>query len=174
MLCNYGGSGMDFHSNIYAHFDYYVSGCIPSLQDQLQLQLRLEVCCCIRHIPFAHWIRDNSSGPHQSDDDKQSRKRLKTILWISNVMFAVENITLISLFYNYSKFVVTWDAFPLTVYVCLSSIVGATIRLIHFQSLLKYQVRSETNATNDQLAFGLDSGLEVLNFFEMASAAAGL
>lgn len=89
-------------------------------------------------------------------------------------MFVVENITLISLFYNYSKFVVTWDALPLTVYVCLSSIVGATIRLIHFHSLLKDQVRSETNATNDQLAFGLDSGLEVLNFFEMASAAAGL
>ena len=88
--------------------------------------------------------------------------------WLSHVMFMMENIALILLFYNFSKFSSNWYAFPVTVYVCTSSILGSSIRLVHFRFLFKGQVAPEANVTNEELeAVGLAIQQELMNAFAL-------
>jgi len=58
-------------------------------------------------------------------------------------MFVLENFAMILLFFYLSTFSNTWYAFPVTVYVCTASILGSSIRLIHFRFLLKGPVAPE-------------------------------
>ena len=122
----------------------------------------------------AQWIRDDLSAPHESDDHGGRKKQLKRIQWLSNVMFVVENIVMILLCYNFSRDgFKTWYPLPLTVCVCSLSILGATIRLIHFHFLLKNLIWPETNVTNEELeAVGLAIQQELLKIFEMVPPSA--
>ena len=54
----------------------------------------------------------------------------------SNVLFVIENITMILLFY-FSHFPHTWYALPVTICVCLLTVLGAIMRLAHFSFLSK-------------------------------------
>ena len=79
-----------------------------------------------------HWLRDDLSlliG--NSGGDKELRMKL-----ISNVLFVIENITMILLFY-FSHFPHTWYSLPVTICVCLLCVLGAVMRLTHFDSLKK-------------------------------------
>ena len=61
---------------------------------------------------------------------------------VSNVLFVIENIIMILLFY-FSHFPHTWYSLPVTICVCLFALLGAVIRLTHFYFLKKesdYQV----------------------------------
>ena len=86
-----------------------------------------------------HWIRDDLSAPvhYLRDNMGEQRKRLKTVLWLSQSLYVVENFAMILVFYCLSKFSNTWYALPVTVYVCTATILCASIRLIHFSFLLK-------------------------------------
>ena len=80
-----------------------------------------------------HWLRDDLSligfyGGY---------KRL-TMKLISNVLFVIENITMILLFY-FSDFPRTWYSLPVTICVCLFAALGAVMRLTHF-----YYLRSQS------------------------------
>lgn len=116
---------------------------------------------------FSHWIREDLSAPHDADDSGSRKKQLKRIQWLSNVMFVVENIVMIILFYNHSKYSNAWYTLPLTVSVCSLTILGATIRLIHFNSLLKNRVTPE-----EVEAVGLAIQQELLKIFDMVPPAA--
>ena len=73
-----------------------------------------------------HWLRDDLSlliG--NSGGDKELRMKL-----ISNVLFVIENITMILLFY-FSHFPHTWYSLPVTICVCLFAVLGAVMRLTH-------------------------------------------
>ena len=60
----------------------------------------------------------------------------------SNVLFVIENITMILLFY-FSHFPHTWYSLPVTICVCLFAVLGAVMRLTHFcylRQLRRYQM----------------------------------
>ena len=82
-----------------------------------------------------HWLRDDLSIIGGVAEDKQFRMQL-----VSNVLFVIENITMILLFY-FSHFPHTWYSLPVTICVCLFAVLGDVMRLTHFYYL---QRRSQT------------------------------
>ena len=75
-----------------------------------------------------HWLRDDWSP---SMLGRSSRKGQLGGLTLSNVLFVIENITMILLFY-FGHFPHTWYSLPVTICVCLFSVLGAVMRLTHF------------------------------------------
>ena len=63
----------------------------------------------------------------------------------SNVLFVIENITMILLFY-FSHFPNTWYSLPVTICVSLFAVLGAVMRLTHF-----YYLRRNHNQMVDQV-----------------------
>ena len=78
-----------------------------------------------------HWLRDDLSLNGEYVEEQQFRMKL-----ISNVLFVIENITMILLFY-FSHFPHTWYSLPVTTCVCLFAVLGAVMRLTHFYFLHK-------------------------------------
>ena len=84
------------------------------------------ICFCL------HWLRDDLSLlTLLSELGRPLRMKL-----ISNVLFVIENIIMILLFY-FSHFPHTWYSLPVTICVCLFSVLGAVMRLTHFYFLKK-------------------------------------
>ena len=71
-----------------------------------------------------HWLRDDSV--QLIGDYAYAGSPL-----ISNVLFVIENITMILLFY-FSHFPHTWYSLPVTICVCLFAVLGAVMRLTYF------------------------------------------
>ena len=84
-----------------------------------------------------HWLRDDSV--QLIGDYAYAGSPL-----ISNVLFVIENITMILLFY-FSHFPHTWYSLPVTICVCLFAVLGAVMRLTHFYFLYK---ESDDQANN--------------------------
>ena len=84
---------------------------------------------------FFHWLRDDLALT--GFDGKNGRtKHIRRMQWISNVLFVIENIIMILLFY-FSHFPHTWYSLPVTICVCLFAVLGAAMRLTHFHFLRK-------------------------------------
>ena len=79
-----------------------------------------------------HWIRDDLTIIHY----RYGRDKLLRMQLFSNVLFVIENITMILLFY-FSHFPHTWYSLPVTICVCLFAVLGAVMRLTHFFFLEK-------------------------------------
>ena len=88
-----------------------------------------------------HWLRDDLSVISDYPGYKQLKMQL-----VSNVLFVIENITLILLFYS-SRFPHTWYSLPVTICVCLFAVLGAVMRLTHFYFLMK-ELDGESNSTD--------------------------
>ena len=71
-----------------------------------------------------HWLRDDLSFD------------CLNMQLVSNLLFVIENITLILLFY-FSNFPHTWYSLPVTICVCFFAVLGAVMRLTHFYFLKK-------------------------------------
>ena len=81
-----------------------------------------------------HWLRDDWSLLYfQYEEIREKQLR---ILLLSNVLFVIENITMILLFY-FSHFPHTWFSLPVTICVCVFAVVGAAMRLSHSYFLKK-------------------------------------
>ena len=91
-----------------------------------------------------HWLRDDLSSIGKYAGDKESRMKL-----ISNVLFVIENITLILLFY-FSNFPHTWYSLPVTICVCLFAVLGAVMRLTHLCFLTMESDGQSNNTDRDQ------------------------
>ena len=81
-----------------------------------------------------HWLRDDLSLlviGNYAEYTEHLRMQL-----ISNVLFVIENITMILVFY-FSHFPHTWYSLPVTICVCLFAVLGAAIRLTHSYFLRK-------------------------------------
>ena len=76
-----------------------------------------------------HWLRDDSV--QLIGDYAYAGSPL-----ISNVLFVIENITMILLFY-FSHFPLTWYSLPVTICVCVFAVLGAEMRLSHLYFLKK-------------------------------------
>ena len=90
------------------------------------------------------WLRDditltirettlNTRGLREGAENQE--KQLRRML-LSNVLFVIENFIMILLFY-FSHFPHTWYSLPVTICVCLFSVLGAVMRLTHFYFLKK-------------------------------------
>lgn len=118
-----------------------------------------------------HWIRDDLSAPLDAEDIRKRKRQLAKIQWLSHAMFVIENHAMILLFFFLSKYSTTWFAFPVTVYVCTMSILGAVLRLVHFKFLLKGRVVPETSVTNEEVeAVGLAIQQELMNTYAMVQS----
>ena len=79
-----------------------------------------------------YWLRDDLSLLGEFD----GYKHLRRMQLFSNVLFVIENIIMILLFY-FSHFPHTWYSLPVTICVCLFAVLGAAMRLTHFHFLRK-------------------------------------
>ena len=93
-----------------------------SVESNVELFM-LVVCFCL------HWLRDDLS--RQVVYTRRSGMRMT-----SNMLFVIENIIMILLFY-FSHFPHTWYSLPVTICVCLFAVLGAVMRLTHFYFLTK-------------------------------------
>ena len=83
-----------------------------------------------------HWLRDDWSYGFFDSTDEGGEIKLRESMAASNFAFVLENFVWILLFY-FSDFPHTWFSLPVTIFVCLFSVVGAIMRLIHFCYLKK-------------------------------------
>ena len=102
---------------------------------------------------FLHWLRDDWSVKIHDEDNTNKRKQSKRMQLFSSVMFAVENIGMILIFYlTRSPFSNTWYSLPVTVGVCAFAVLGAVIRVSHFRFLTKqtdsYNLKSPMENNN--------------------------
>ena len=78
---------------------------------------------------FIHWLRDDITVYVQFRDSKQ-------LLWkrqlFSSCLYISENVIIILLFY-FSQQSHTWYSLPVTICVCLFSVLGAVMRIISFR-----------------------------------------
>lgn len=100
-----------------------------------------------------HWLRDDASLTTgvAALDTEFKRTQLRRMLLFTNVLFVIENCTMILLFY-FSPFSNTWYALPVTVCVCSFSLIGSVARVAVYRSLTKPTVHAEgpTQFSNNQ------------------------
>ena len=92
-----------------------------------------------------HWLRDDMSPtiidlPETKKDQIQQRMYV-----VSNILFVIENCTMILIFYRFSPFSNTWYSLPVTVCVCSFSVIGAVARVAHVCFVTKESNREENN-----------------------------
>ena len=99
-----------------------------------------------------HWLRDDLSMiiTDEETERKSKRKHFRRIQLVSNVLFVIENITMILLFYL-SHFPHSWYSLPVTICVCLFSVLGAGMRLTHFYFLRKESDDQSNNTDHQEL-----------------------
>ena len=97
-----------------------------------------------------HWLRDDVSMTVQDEEIEQNRivEHVRRMQLVSNVLFVIENITMILLFY-FSHFPHTWYSLPVTICVCLFAVLGAVMRLTPFYFL--YKDSDDQSNTTDQV-----------------------
>ena len=92
-----------------------------------------------------HWLRDDLSLIRVNGGYRPLRMHL-----VSNVLFVIENIIMILLFY-FSHFPHTWYSLPVTICVCSFAVLGAVMRLTHFYFLKKESDGRSNNIDQDRL-----------------------
>jgi len=89
------------------------------------------------------WIRDDRSKLFQAGfecDVLYKKQWITATILFSNVLFVVENVTMILVVYKFSEFSNTWYSLPVTICVCLFSVLGAIIRVIHYRFSHKEEI----------------------------------
>ena len=80
-----------------------------------------------------HWLRDDLSL--QLGEESIPKAILKRMQLFSNVLFVIENFVMILLF-QFSQHSNTWYSLPVTVCVCVFSVLGSVIRLIIYHRVI--------------------------------------
>ena len=96
-----------------------------------------------------HWLRDDIAVRIHEVPRENRKKELRIMQLFSNVLFVIENIIMILLFY-FSHFPHTWYSLPVTIWVCLFSVIGAFMRLTHFY-FLKRESAARSNDVDQEL-----------------------
>ena len=78
----------------------------------------LEAARLIASYFCLHWLRDDIAVRIHEVPRENRKKELRIMQLISNVLFVIENITMILLFY-FSHFRHTWYSLPVTICVCV-------------------------------------------------------
>ena len=91
-------------------------------------------------------IRETALNARERAENQEKQLRRKQL---SNVLFVIENFIMILLFY-FSHFPHTWYSLPVTICVCLFSVLGAFMRLTHFY-FLKRESAARSNDIDQEL-----------------------
>ena len=84
-----------------------------------------------------NWLRDDVSGRiRRWLGDQDSNKEMRRMQRFSNVLFVLENLVMILLYY-FSQHPNNWYSLPVTVCVCVLSVLAAVTRVILFRFLVK-------------------------------------
>ena len=102
------------------------------------------LCFCL------HWLRDDMS-PTRSDKITKRARMQQKMLALSNILFVIENITMILIFYRFSTFSNTWYSLPVTVCVCSFSVIGAVARVAHVCFVTKQSNREQCKQSNTRV-----------------------
>ena len=87
-----------------------------------------------------HWLRDDTSTRIQDEQTEDRKKELRRMQLFSNVLFLLEDSTMILMFY-FSHFPGrTWYSLPVAVCVCSFDVLGAIMRVTHFYFLTKESI----------------------------------
>ena len=83
---------------------------------------------------WLNWLRDDLSLTRVNEGEEEARHANQRMLPFSNILFVIENCTMIILFYRFSPFSNSWYSLPVTVCVCSFSVIGAVARvaLVYF------------------------------------------
>ncbi len=92
---------------------------------------RLDVIPVLPIFFFLHWLRVENDADNNNNKDQRQK-----VLWLSNVLFVLENVAMILLFY-FSQHSNTWYSLPVTICVCSLSILGAVLRILQYSFLLR-------------------------------------
>lgn len=98
---------------------------------------------CWSHFGFGsifflcvHWLRDDLAAQQAEDDiDTGNRTTVFKMQLFSNVLFVLENLLMILLYY-FGEQSNTWYSLPVTVSVCSLGVIGAVIRITLFKFIL--------------------------------------
>lgn len=126
-----------------------------------------EVVIVMVFLSLFNWVRDDMTIYTYFDEgqDDKNRKQGKRMQVLSNVLFAAENLVMISLFYFNSQHSNTWYSLPVTICVCLSSYVGVLVRLVHFKLLRKaYKPIDLEESPGEQLVTSTTFSLRAVTF----------
>ena len=85
---------------------------------------------------FLHWLRDEFTAAMFAENKPCRKEQRKIVLWLSNALFVAENVAMILLFY-FSPHSNTWYSLPVTVCVTSLSVIGGTMRVLHYTRLLR-------------------------------------
>lgn len=100
-------------------------------------------------IPFfnfcVHWLRDDVAF---HDQVRAKRVEKKAMQLLCNLLTVTENFVMILMFY-FSQHSNTWYSLPVTVLVCILSLLGAIIRIAHFRFLLRVTQVAPSAPSND-------------------------
>ena len=96
----------------------------------------LEAARLIASYFCLHWLRDDIAVKIHEVPRENRKKELRIMQLISNVLFVIENITMILLFY-FSHFPHTWYSLPVTICVCVFAVLGLAMWLSHSYFLKK-------------------------------------
>jgi len=77
-----------------------------------------------------HWLKDDIFASSEN-----SNNNLLAVL-LSNVLFVIENVVMILMFY-FSQHSNSWFSLAVTVYVCMFSVVGSTMKVVVFYVFLR-------------------------------------
>ena len=102
------------------------------------------LCFCL------HWLRDDMS-PTRSDKITKRARMEQKMLALSNILFVIENITMILIFYRFSTFSNTWYSLPVTVCVCSFSVIGAVARVAHVCFVTKQSNREQCKQSSTRV-----------------------
>ena len=91
---------------------------------------------------FGQWIKD--------DLPFFPLKNKNPIRWVANVLFVIENLVMILLFY-FSAHSNTWYALPVTVCVCSFTVLGGIMRITHFYILGEQDIDTRNIHVDPQL-----------------------
>ena len=104
---------------------------------------------------FLNWLRDDLSlGLYidTAENDDVTRIHLIRMQYLCDILFAVESVVIISIFY-FGQDVNTWYSLPVTVSVGLLSYLGTMIRIFHFKFLRRncteYSMNEEVPPDHD-------------------------
>ncbi|XP_068752871.1 XK-related protein 6-like [Montipora capricornis] len=116
-----------------------VTRCFVDVGDlKISLDCRCECCKNCLAAPVAHcfyWIRDDGAA---GATVAENTKTLIKIQWVSNILFFIENIGMIFLYYFETELSQDWRL-PITVCVCVFSFFGAVTRIALYRRLLDDQ-----------------------------------
>ena len=110
--------------------------------------LTLEAALVAPCFSFLNWLRDDMSlGLYvdaSASADRNTRKHLINMQNLCSILFVIENLSMISLFFLKER-LRTWYSLPLLICVSLFTYLGATLRYFHLKDLRRKYEPYTTN-----------------------------